>query len=433
MRLARIGAHTTRRIGAHPRARVRICAIAPSGAHDAHDAHERAPLRRRKHQHQQHKIVAPSPWIGLERWRALAIDDRRRWGAPDGAREPNDAVEGDVNVMREMGERAASEASCVASAARHIVATADPRAKAAMSHGVYKALLRGELEIVREGWDGAREMPAKPARPAEPRLVPPKEVPSPKTSPLGRVAHVMHNLAHIELNAIDLAWDTIGRYASLRGALPDQFFIDFAHVADDESRHLLWCLQRLDELGVRYGDMVAHDVLWEGAEATANDPLARLAVVPCMQEARGLDAGPRLAERLVGFGDPRSAAIVRRISDEEVGHVAVGATWFRTVCAALDEKTLDEASREAVAAKTFRAYIEKLAPDALRGPFNVDDRARAGIDPLWYASDDITTSVKVEKHVWDADPEIMDALRRRLSTVVAVEEASASQTSSSNA
>ena len=103
------------------------------------------------------------------------------------------------------------------------------------------------------------------------------------------------------------------------------------------------------------------------------------------------------------------------------------------MCAALDEKTLDEASREAVAAKTFRAYIEKLAPDALRGPFNVYDRARAGIDPLWYASYDITTSVKVEKHVWDADPEIMDALRRRLSTVVAVEEASASQTSSSNA
>ncbi len=199
-----------------------------------------------------------------------------------------------------------------------------PRRKAALTHDAYARLARGEIEVCGEKYlDTVRTLPNRPARPEKPRLVSPKEVPSPKNSPLGPTAHVVHGLAHVELNAVDLAWDTVARFASLRGVLPDQFFIDFAHVADDESRHLLWCLQRLEELGVSYGDVPAHDLLWEGAEATANDPLARLAVVPCMQEARGLDAGPRLAERLVGHGDNVSAAIVRRISEEELGHVAV--------------------------------------------------------------------------------------------------------------
>jgi uncharacterized ferritin-like protein (DUF455 family) len=95
-------------------------------------------------------------------------------------------------------------------------------------------------------------------------------------------------------------------------------------VADDESRHFGWCLQRLAELGHRYGDMPAHDLLWEGAQASAGDLTARLAVVPMSQEARGLDAGQRLAMRLVGAGDARSAAIVARIAEEERAHVAVG-------------------------------------------------------------------------------------------------------------
>ena len=133
----------------------------------------------------------------------------------------------------------------------------------------------------------------------------------------------LHNLAHIELNAIDLAWDTVVRFSSLD--LDPQFYSDFAHVADDESRHLLWCLQRLQELGVAYGDMPAHDLLWQGAQASSGDVVARMAVVPMGQEARGLDAGGRLAERLVGLGDARSARIVARIALEERAHVAVGA------------------------------------------------------------------------------------------------------------
>ena len=106
-------------------------------------------------------------------------------------------------------------------------------------------------------------------------------------------------------------------------------------MADDESRHLGWCLQRLDEMGVAYGDIPAHDVLWEGAEETAGSLPARLAVVPCMQEARGLDAGPRLVSKLQGRGDNRSAGVIARISEEELAHVAVGVVWFRRLCEAL--------------------------------------------------------------------------------------------------
>ena len=126
---------------------------------------------------------------------------------------------------------------------------------------------------------------------------------------------------------------------------------------------------------MRYGDIAAHNVLWEGAEATASSLPARLAVVPCMQEARGLDAGPRLVAKLQGRGDNRSAAVVRRISEEEIAHVAVGVAWFRRVCSGSSVDPGD----------AFRAHIGVHAPDALRGPFNHEQRVAAGLEPDWYS------------------------------------------------
>ena len=110
--------------------------------------------------------------------------------------------------------------------------------------------------------------------------------------------YLLHNLAHIELNAIDLAWDTVVRFSGLD--LDEAFYRDFAHVADDESRHFGWCVQRMAECGHGYGDMVAHEMLWDSAIKSNSDLSARLAVIPMSQEARGLDAGPRLVQRLKG-------------------------------------------------------------------------------------------------------------------------------------
>lgn len=145
-------------------------------------------------------------------------------------------------------------------------------------------------------------------------------------------------------------------------------------VADDESRHLLWCLQRLQELGHGYGCMPAHNLLWEGAQLSRESLGARLAVVPMSQEARGLDAGPRLAARLIGLGDRRSAAIVARIAREESAHVAVGVAWFRALCHAEGH---DPGAR-------YRELMRALCPELLRPPFEARARADVGLPGEWY-------------------------------------------------
>ncbi len=145
-------------------------------------------------------------------------------------------------------------------------------------------------------------------------------------------------------------------------------------MADDESRHLSWCLQRLEELGHEYGELPSHNLLWEGAQMSSGDLGARLAIVPMSQEARGLDAGPRLVERLTGHGDGRSAAIVAAIASEERAHVAVGVAWFSGVCSALDVP----------GAQTYRRWLACLCPDLLKGPFNHASRAEVGMPRDWY-------------------------------------------------
>lgn len=159
-----------------------------------------------------------------------------------------------------------------------------------------------------------------------------------------------------------------------QGILPRGFFYDFFRVADDESRHALWCLGRLRELGYEYGDMESHDMLWEGAEKTTGDVKSRLAVIPCTQEAKGLDAGPRLVDKLNGHKDGRSAAIVRQITEEEHAHVAVGAFWLRRICGWLGEEP----------GEVFQEAVLSTMPDSLMGPFNHEARQKAGLDRSWY-------------------------------------------------
>ncbi|KAF8063064.1 hypothetical protein HT031_003903 [Scenedesmus sp. PABB004] len=329
---------------------------------------ERVAPRPQKQQHkkqQQKQQRQQQEWEGLAAWRARGVDARRAWGADNRA-----------TAGSERGGGAAAAVPLPASlvgVALQVLHTADPAAKAALTHRGWSAYCSGRISLHDPpGGAPPRAPPARPARPARPALVAPRHVPPPKASPLPLSAHLLHNLAHIELNAVDLAWDTVARFAPLR--LPAALYEDFARVADDESRHFSWCAQRLAELGYSYGDMPAHDLLWQGAEGSAGDLGARLAVVPLSQEARGLDAGQRLAQRLVGAGDARSAAIVAAIAAEERAHVAVGVVWFTRLCAALgvDPPT------------AFRAWLAALGPELLKGPFSHEERQLAGLPRSWY-------------------------------------------------
>ena len=327
-------------------------------------------------------------------YRALPLDCHRRWSDPSSSKSSSHSIEGryvSSETAKKRVERAVVGASrsCASLedyARRIVYETKCIESKIALTHEAFSRCLRGDIDVettttTKEKEEEGKEqqqLPSRPARPDRPNLVDPRAVPSPKKTPLSsHSAHVMHTVAHIELNAIDLAWDTVARF---RG-LPKAFYLDFARVADDESRHLSWCLQRLEELGHEYGDMDAHDMLWLGCFESRGDKLDRMCVVPMAQEARGLDAGPRLREKLVGRGDNRSAAIVERITKEELNHVAVGVHWFREMCAR--EENIERGNEEELG-KRFLSAVERCAPDVLRGPFAHEEREKAGMAREWY-------------------------------------------------
>lgn len=207
---------------------------------------------------------------------------------------------------------------------------------------------------------------AVPGRPERPTLVAPRELKQRKlTTPLGRAA-LVHAVAHIEFNAINLAWDAAYRF---RHAGSD-YLRDWASVAADEARHFALLQQRLGEMGHGYGDFPAHNGLWETAVATAGDFVARMALVPRVLEARGLDVTPGMIERLLAAGDAATVAALQVILDEELRHVAIGDRWYRWACAAAG---LDAEGH-------FRQLVEGHF-HSLRGPFNHPARLAAGFSP----------------------------------------------------
>lgn len=222
------------------------------------------------------------------------------------------------------------------------------------------------------GADG-RPVPDRPGRPDKPQLCPPRQVKRRRitSGTSGRIA-LLHALAHIELNAIDLAWDMVARFDG--EALPANFYRDWVRVADEEATHFLLLNDRLKGLGASYGDLPAHDGLWEAAEATAHDLLARLAVVPMVLEARGLDVTPDMIAKLEGVGDQDSAAILKVILRDEIGHVAIGHRWFCFFC--------ERAGQDPAASwhKLVRTYFKGV----LKPPFNDEARAAAGMPESFY-------------------------------------------------
>ena len=208
------------------------------------------------------------------------------------------------------------------------------------------------------------EEPPTAGRPARPALVHPSQVSRRRlSSPEGRAA-LLHAVAHIEFNAINLALDAALRFR----AMPAPFHRDWLSVARDEARHFRLLTDRLADLDTAYGDLPAHNGLWEMAEKTAHDPLVRMALVPRVLEARGLDVTPGMIERLRQAGDERSVDCLEIILEEEVRHVAIGSHWFRYLCA---QRGLEPEA-------TFRRLLGEYYADGLRGPFNREARKEAG-------------------------------------------------------
>jgi uncharacterized ferritin-like protein (DUF455 family) len=187
----------------------------------------------------------------------------------------------------------------------------------------------------------------------------------------GRKA-LIHALAHIELNAIDLAWDMVARFA--QEGLPRQFFDDWVRIGAEEAHHYQLLAARLGDFGAAYGDLPAHDTLWEAAAATSGDLLARLAVVPLVLEARGLDVTPEMAARLERSGDKPTAAVLKIIYAQEIGHVAVGRRWFEFLCRA----------RGLVPRDVFHDRVRGFFKGELKPPFNRAARDAAGFPADYY-------------------------------------------------
>jgi uncharacterized ferritin-like protein (DUF455 family) len=253
-------------------------------------------------------------------------------------------------------------------AALDVLTTADPMTKVRLTRACAAAWR--ERRIATTGNDAP---PDRPARPERPELKRPRDMAKRGRggSDQNRIA-LLHALAHIELNAIDLAWDIVARFAG--DGLPDAFRDDWVQVADDEARHFAMLEARLNALGAAYGDLPAHDGLWQAAIATAHDLAARLAVVPMVLEARGLDVTPDTIAHLAGFGDTASAAMLQVILDDEVTHVAAGRRWFGHVCV--------QRGVEPVA--TWQDLVRRHFRGSLKPPFNLPRRLEAGFGPEFY-------------------------------------------------
>ena len=258
--------------------------------------------------------------------------------------------------MSSLGQRAAT-----------VLLTADPHAKAVAAKSMAAEWRQGVLT------DDAVVPPSRPARPERPELLPPKAMPKRTYSGLaGRVA-LVHALAHIELNAIDLACDILYRYYA-SDSPPRDFLDDWVKVADDEALHFELLSELLVELGATYGELPAHDGLWQAADKTAHDLLARLAIVPLALEARGLDTTPSTVEKLRRGGDARTAEVLDIIYRDEITHVAAGVRWFRHFT---EQRGLESAPH-------YRLMLARYFPGGLMPPFNHAARAEAGMPQEWY-------------------------------------------------
>ena len=238
-------------------------------------------------------------------------------------------------------------------------AQTDPKLKAQATLALDLSLPVGALETLSAPTPG-------PGRAARPLLVPHTQLKAKSMASLEGRAMLVHSIAHIELNAIDLALDVVWRFAGM----PDAFYTDWVRIAQEEAKHFNLLREHLLCMGFDYGDFPAHNTLWDMAERTQNDLLARIGIVPRTMEARGLDASPGVKNKLVSVGDHRAGDILDIILKEEIGHVAAGNRWYRHLC---QQRGLDPLS-------TYAELILQYDAPKLRPPFNLAARRLAGFE-----------------------------------------------------
>ncbi|TCL09202.1 uncharacterized ferritin-like protein (DUF455 family) [Shimia isoporae] len=252
-----------------------------------------------------------------------------------------------------------------------VLTTADGRAKTALSHA-HAATWFASRDAGTPLPIGDTKPPLRPSRPEKPELLDPREVPRRRPgSEQGRLA-MLHAVGHIELNAVDLHWDIIARFTHIE--MPLGFYDDWVKSADEESKHFNLICDSLEAKGSYYGALPAHAGMWRAAEDTADDFLGRLAVVPMVLEARGLDVTPGMIKIFQQAKDQQTLDALEIIYAEEVGHVAYGSKWFNFLCGrhALDPKA------------TFHDLVQRYFHGALKPPFNEEKRADAGLPPDFY-------------------------------------------------
>ncbi|MEP9360174.1 ferritin-like domain-containing protein [Sphingomonas sp. KR3-1] len=254
----------------------------------------------------------------------------------------------------------------VAQACRAVLTAAAPAEKIKAARAAARDWRLGRLAFA---FDVA--MPDRPGRPEHPELLPPNRMPKRgKGSAHGRIA-LIHAIAHIEFSAIDLAFDAVGRFG---GQFPRGFTDDWMHVGADEAMHFALLDRRLKALGSRYGAMPAHDGLWDAAAETAQDALARLAVVPMVLEARGLDVTPAMIERFSSADDGVTRRILTRILNDEIRHVSAGTVWFESRCREMG----------LVPETTWQALVTRYYRGLIKPPFNDSARNAAGLSRDYY-------------------------------------------------
>ncbi|WP_420567527.1 ferritin-like domain-containing protein [Thalassovita sp.] len=252
-----------------------------------------------------------------------------------------------------------------------VLTTADGREKTALSHkhaATWFAARDAGVSIP----VGTAYPPLRPARPEKPELLDPRDVPRRRPGSVqGRTA-ILHAVAHIELNAVDLHWDIVARFGHI--PMPMGFYDDWVKSADEESKHYNLVCDCLEAMGSHYGALPAHAGMWRAAEDTVDDILGRLAVVPMVLEARGLDVTPGMIKIFQNAKQDDVVNALNVIYSEEVGHVAYGSKWFHFLCGRHDKDPK----------QVFHDLVRKYFHGPLKPPFNEEKRAEAGLPPDFY-------------------------------------------------